>query len=817
MARMRTASPRTTIGMALVFWLMAGFFATAQVDLPYQKPPKEILGLADATPPPQAMIDGQAKYMALLTQPRFISLEELAQPELKLAGLRINPRTHDRSRSRYTTGLAIQEVESGKAIPLTGLPEKLHLEYPRFSPGSAYFSFIQVRPEGMELWVIELASGRASRVTPPILTAAIGFPYIWGPDEKSVICRTRPTTALFPETTELPAGPAIQEATGTKAAAWTYQDLLRNKNDERKLEFYGTCAVTRYALDGAAAPWLPARLYRELELSPDGEYLLTTEVHPPYSYQFPGDHFPYAVRIYDRGGRMVKEMCDKPLQDKIPTAFDAVEDGRRDFSWRDDQPATLYWLEAADGGDPARESMIRDRVYQLESPFAGEPRLVCATKNRCRGIAWGSSAVAIVYDFWWKTRNMKIYRIDPSTTTSEPAILFDFSREDLYHQPGYFILKSDARGRDRLLSNRDGTKLYLDGEGYSPEGNRPFLDEFDLKTGRTKRLWQADGLKTYEDIIRVLDPDAGRLLTRIQAPSEYPNYYLRQIGSAAGPKAVTAFPNPYQSFASVTKRQIHYKREDGLDLSATLYLPPGYDAQKDGRLPMLMEAYPTEFKDKDAAGQVDDSPYRFVSFSWASPVFWAVRGYAVLQDAKFPIVGQGQVEPNDTYIEQLVMDARAAIGAVDTLGVVDPKRVGVMGHSYGAFMVANLLAHSDLFAAGIARSGAYNRSLTPFGFQAEERNYWQAQSVYQKMSPFNYADKIKAPLLLIHGDADNNPGTFTLQSERLFLAIKGLGGTARLVLLPYESHGYAARENILHMLWEMDTWLEKYVKGPSGK
>ncbi len=817
MAWMGTASLKTILGAVLAVLLLASGFAAAQVDLPYQKPPKEILELADAAPPPSAMIDGRAKYMALLSQPRFLSLEELAQPELKLAGLRINPRAHDASRSRYYTTLAFQEVESGKQIPLAGLPENLRLKYPRFSPDSTHFSFVQTTTEGLELWVVDLDTGKAARLAPPVLTAVMGFPYLWSPDGKSLVCRTRPSPAPFPETTGLPTGPAIQEATGAKAAAWTYQDLLRNKNDERKFEFYGQCTITRYALDGTGTPWLPAGIYREIDLSPDGEYLLAVETHPPYSYQLPGNRFPYAVRVYDRGGRMVKELCDKPLQDKIPTAFDAVEDGPRDFGWRDDQPATLYWLEAADGGDPARESAVRDRVYQLEAPFAGEPRPVCATRNRCQGIAWGSTTVAVVYDFWWKTRNMKMYRINPDTDNPEPAVLFDFSSEDLYHQPGYFILQPDAHGRDRLLISRDGSKLYLDGEGYSPEGNRPFLDEFDLRTGQAKRLWQADGVKTYEDLIRVLDPEAGRLLTRIQAPAEYPNYYLRQIGSTEAPKAVTAFPNPYQSFAAVTKRQIHYKRADGLDLSATLYLPPGYDSKKDGRLPMLMEAYPTEFKDKAAAGQVDDSPYRFVSFSWGSPVFWAVRGYAVLEDAKFPIVGQGKEEPNDTYIEQLVMDAQAAITAVDTMGVVDPKRVGVMGHSYGAFMVANLLAHSDLFAAGIARSGAYNRSLTPFGFQAEERNYWQAQAVYQQMSPFNYADKIKAPLLLIHGDADNNPGTFTLQSERLFQAVKGLGGTARLVLLPYESHGYAARENILHMLWEMDTWLEKYVKGPAGK
>jgi dipeptidyl aminopeptidase/acylaminoacyl peptidase len=388
--------------------------------------------------------------------------------------------------------------------------------------------------------------------------------------------------------------------------------------------------------------------------------------------------------------------------------------------------------------------------------------------------------------------------------------------EDLYAQPGNFATAPNSFGRYTLLFSGDKSKLYLQGEGFSPEGNRPFLDEYAVKTGKTRRLWRADGLKTYEGIVDLLDLKGRTLLVRIESPTDYPNYYIRRFDSKQPPRQITFFENPYKSLAGVSKQLINYKRQDGVDLRGILYLPAGYDAKRDGRLPMLMEAYPVEYKDKSAAGQVDTSPYQFVFLYWGSPVFWVTRGYAVLENAAFPIVGQGKEEPNDTYVEQLVMDGKAAIDAVDKMGVVDPKRVGVMGHSYGAFMTVNLLAHSDLFAAGIARSGAYNRSLTPFGFQAEERTYWQAQSLYQRMSPFNYADKINEPLLLIHGDADNNPGTFTLQSERLFQAVKGLGGTARLVLLPYESHGYAARENILHMLWEMDTWLEKYVKG-AGK
>jgi dipeptidyl aminopeptidase/acylaminoacyl peptidase len=605
----------------------------------------------------------------------------------------------------------------------------------------------------------------------------------------------------------------VQEAAGKKAPARTYQDLLRNPADERKFEHYATTEVRRFTLDGKSESVLPAGIYRSLRPSPGAAYLLVEQVHRPFSYQFPLDRFPYRAFVADRAGKTLAELADKPLADTIPIAFDAAEAGRRDFQWRDDAPATVVWIEAQDGGDPAKDVPKRDLVYQLAAPFAGTPGALCATRNRLQDITWGEGGIAIVSDFRWKDRNVRTYLVLTGQDNPDPRVLFEYSREDLYGRPGEFVTVPSVSGRDVLLASKDRSRLYLVGEGYSPEGNRPFLDELEVASGKATRLWRADGIKTYEQIVRVLDPQKKLALTRIQGTKEYPNLYLRKMGTTEAPKQITYVANPFKALEGMTTKKIHYKRDDGVDLTADLHLPPGYDPVRDGRLPMLMEAYPTEFKDKKAAGMVDSSPHEFVTPSWGSPVFWALRGYAVLQNAQFPIVGEGKAEPNDTYIEQLVADARAAIKAVDDLGVVDPKRVAVMGHSYGAFMTANLLAHSDLFAAGIARSGAYNRSLTPFGFQSEERSYWDAQQVYERMSPFNYADKIKTPMLLIHGEADNNPGTFTLQSERLFQAVKGLGGRARLVLLPYESHGYAAKENIFHMLWEMDTWLETYVKG----
>lgn len=783
----------------------------AQGELTFQVPPKEILDLVDIKQPPTPIIDRTMNYIVFVERPTFKTLKELAENELRLAGIRINTQAFDGSRGTYFTGISLQNLKTGKNIEITGLPKDFKIEYPAFSPSCKYFSFVNVTEKGMELWLLTLNTGIAKKVSSEKLSAVTGTPYRWSADEKFLYCYLRNNSKPTFKESALPTGPAVQEATGIKAPVRTYQDLLRDNNDEVKFEYYATSPIVKIFLDGKTVPYLPARIYKSFEASPDGNYTLVEEVNKPFSYQVPYFQFPYNVKVFDKNGTLVKELASKPLQDKIPTSFDAVESGRRDFSWRGDKPATLVWCEAQDGGDPAVPAIKRDKIFQSDAPFKDEGKFLTATLNRFRGITWGDNSTAVMTDSWRKNRNTKSYLLNPENPDENPKIIYDGSSEDLYNNPGRFVTEPNKFNEQTLLFSKDKSKLYLIGEGFSAEGNKPFVDEYIIKTGDRKRLWRADGKNTYEAIVRILDIENNQILTRIEGQKVFPNYFIRNIGSPNDLKQITFLPNPYKSFENVSKQKISYKREDGVDLTATLYLPAGYDKSK-GRLPMLMEAYPTEFKDAGAAGMVRDSPHRFVSLNYGSPVFWAARGYAVMQGASFPIIGKGNEEPNDTYIEQLVANAKAAIKAVDDMGVVDPKRVAVMGHSYGAFMTANLLAHSDLFAAGIARSGAYNRTLTPFGFQSEERTFWQAKDVYNKMSPFNYADQLKTPILLIHGEMDNNSGTFPINSERLFAALKGLGGTARLVFLPYESHGYAARENILHMLWEMDSWLEKYVK-----
>jgi dipeptidyl aminopeptidase/acylaminoacyl peptidase len=444
----------------------------------------------------------------------------------------------------------------------------------------------------------------------------------------------------------------------------------------------------------------------------------------------------------------------------------------------------------------------------LEAPFNGKPKSILKTINRYSGIEWANDDIAIAYDYWWNNRNTKTYVFNPSDASQKPEVISDRNYQDRYSDPGNFVTKKNEFGSSVVAL--DKSNAFLIGDGYTEDGQFPFVDRVNLKTKKTNRLYQSDYMDKVEDL-RDYDPDKDQLLVRIESPSEYPNYYFRNLKKNKL-NQLTFFENPFKSIQDVHKEVITYKREDGLELSGTLYLPVGYDKSSKEKMPMILWAYPQEFKDKSSASQNTQNPNEFTYPYYGSPVYWLTKGYVILDDAAFPIVGEGEIEPNDSFRKQLVANAKAAIDAVDELGYIDRNKVAVGGHSYGAFMVANLLSHSDLFAAGIARSGAYNRTLTPFGFQSEERNYWEAPEVYYNMSPFMHADKMKTPLLLIHGEADNNSGTYPMQSERYFNALKGLGGPVRLVILPKESHGYRAKESILHLLWEQDKWLDKHVK-----
>ena len=798
--------------VALYIVIMA-FSSMAQVDIVYQKPPKEILELVDVKMPPTIMVDRKGEQMVLTYRESYLTIKGLAEPEFKLAGLRINPVTNSESRQRYITGLIVMKVGDKTETQVTGLPSDPRLSGFTWSPDEKQIAFTHTVENGVELWILEIATRNCRKLTEAKLNGNLGRSYVWSPDSKSLLVQMVSTDRkeLIDKSTAIPGGPkvSVSEA-GVKAQNPTYQDLLKDKADEFNFEQLARSAIYKVSITGEKSLWKDTDMFTNIGFSPDGNYVLVTTIGKPFSYLVPYYRFPSTTSIYSKEGQLVKIMLKSPLVEDLPKGSMATEKGMREFFWRSDRPATLCWVEALDEGDPAKKAEFRDEIFQLDAPFSDKPVSLLKTRNRFSDIIWGNATLAVATDRWWNNRNTKTYFFNPSDNKIPAQVISDRSYEDNYNNPGVFITRQNEFGRHVL--DMDGDFLYLEGPGFSPEGRRPFVDQMNYKTRETKRLWQAEGTNYLEQILFPIDIRKGIMITSIESLQMYPNYYLRNFKSKKPPLQITFRENPFITLQNVYKEQIKYKRPDGVDLSATLYLPAGYDRQKKEKLPMLMWAYPREFKDKSTAGQVTTSPFTFTSPNYGSPVFWVTRGFAVLDNAAFPIVGEGNNEPNDTFVEQLVANAKAAIDAVDAMGYIDRKRVAVGGHSYGAFMTANLLTHSDLFAAGIARSGAYNRTLTPFGFQNEERNYWEAPTVYNRMSPFMNADKMKTPLLLVHGEADNNTGTFPIQSERYFNALKGLGAPVRLVFLPFESHGYAARESILHLLWEQDQWLEKYVK-----
>lgn len=783
----------------------------------YKLPPAPLQALVEQPRAPSVNLSPQRNLAAMVKTPSLPSIREVAQPELKLAGLRMNPRTYSTSRFSFGEDIWLFDIETRKEMRISGLPQNLKLADLAWSPDQRTIAFTHLSEQaGVELWRVDVATKQAKKISTTSLNTVFGRGFAWLPDNKSLLVRLRPAAqGPAPQPITIPTGPNTQDAipgTGQRQVR-TLQDLLKNESDAAIFDHYTLVQPAIITLAGKVdLIGKPERL-SALSASPDGKHILTQVIERPYSYVVSAGSFPRRIEVRNLSGAVIHTVAKLPLVEGLPPGNDAVSAGVRSVSWRADAPATLVWAEAQDGGNPATAAEVRDIVFMHATPFKAKPVELAKLSTRYAGAQWARGDLAMVSEYWWKTRAIKTWRVAPDAVTTPPDLIASYSNEDRYNDPGTPVTRIDENGFVRLLTSADGESIFLDGDGASPEGDRPFLDRMNVKTKKKERLFRSEA-PVYEAVTQLLDNQGKRILTTRESPTERPNFFLRDLSQPKESQLtqITTFPHPTPQLANVTKEQIRYKRADGVDLTATLYLPPNYVSKRDGPLPLLMWAYPQEFTTNAAASQVTSSPYRFNSISFWGPQAMLAMGYAVLDDPSMPIIGADGKEANDTYLPQLIASAEAAVNEVVRRGVADRDRIAVGGHSYGAFMTGNLLAHTRLFRAGIARSGAYNRTLTPFGFQAEERSLWKAQSTYTTMSPFNYADKIKDAILFIHGEQDNNAGTFPMQSDRMFQAVKGLGGTARLVMLPNESHGYRARESISHMLYETNAWLEKFVK-----
>ena len=835
---------------SLVLFLCA--FAAVGAEV-YRKPPQSVLDILNAPMTPTLSISPARNFAMQGAPVRNPPIAELAEPMLRLAGIRINPKTNGLHNSTFNTTLSLRRIPEGTEIKVD-LPPNPRLSLGRWSPDGKHFAFTNTTAAGIELWAGDTATGKTRRIAGVHVNGVFGgrggggaggrggaagafggggAPDLqWMPDSAHLLVSTvRANRGTVPPAPAAPSGPNVQETLGGGRGARTFEDMLQNPHDEDLFEYYAT---SQLALVEEATGKLTAvgksDIVESVRISPDGNYLLVTSIRRPFSYVYPARQFPKEIEVWDRTGKVVHKVASVPLGGNAgrggggggaggADAGPPPPPGTRNLQWRPGEPATLMWTESIGGPAPpvpteggrgrGNTPPRPDRILALKAPFAGEPTELFKWTQAIGGIQMADNGgLTLIENGGGRggaQRTTGTFLIDLNSPSHEPRQLFTRNAQDRYHDPGTPLMKQLPNGDRALLL--DGGNIFLAGAGASPEGDHPFVNRFNLATLQTEQVFRCDN-DHYEIVEAVLDAHAGKILTRRESPTEPPNYYVHT--GAGEPVAVTRFADPQPQLRAITKQLVTYKREDGVDLSFTLYLPPGY--KQGTRLPTVVWAYPREFDNADVAGEVTGSTKRFTEIGGYSQLFFVLDGYAVLDNAAMPIVGDPRTV-NDHFVEQVVMDAKAAVEKAVAMGVTDPARVGVGGHSYGAFMTANLLAHSDLFRAGIAESGAHNRTLTPFGFQNERRTIWQAPDVYLKMSPFMYADKIKAPILLIHGEADDNDGTFPVQSDRMYQAVRGNGGTVRLVFLPFEAHGYRARETIEHVLWEKFAWFDRYVKG----
>jgi len=788
----------------------------------YGLPAPQIVATFDAPPLPQVIVSPTRQVLAITARKGSPSLVDLARPTLRLAGLRVDSKNNGPHRTATNGGgfrITLKRLTDGREIPIS-VPPQANVSNLHFSPDGSRLSFTNTKDAGIELWIADAATGQARMISgTDRLNAANGDPCDWLHDSVTIVCQlVPPDRGPVPAEPLVPAGPTVLENHDKPAPAPTYEDMIRTSHDETLFDYYFSSQLATFdATSGRRATIGRPAIFQTITPSPDDRFVLVSRVKRPYPHLIPIDGFPQQVEIWNRRGEVARTVAEIPSREGVPLT--GVRTGPRDYRWRPDQPATLLWVEALDGGDLRNKVPFRDKIVTVEAPFTSTPLEFARTEYRFQNLSFTEKGVALIGESDRATRRVRTWILEPG---AQPRKLWDRRGEDRYADPGTPLIRQDQRttigggrgGGPAGAIAQTGDDIYLAGDGASPEGDRPFLDRLNLKTLVSERLFRSDP-KSYETPIAVLTDDGTRVLTRAESLVEPPNYYARALGNGGSKRQITAFNDPQEFFRGVQRQFITYARKDGVKLSATLYLPPGYT--KGERLPVVMWAYPREFSDADTASQVAGSPNRFTLVTPGnSHMYLLFAGYAILDGPTMPIVGPGETA-NDHYVEQLVSSAEAAIDKVVEMGIADRDRIGVGGHSYGAFMTANLLAHSRLFRAGFAESGAYNRTLTPFGFQSERRTFWEVPDLYGKMSPFFYAHQIKDPIYLTHGEMDDNSGTFPIQSERFYMALKGHGATVRYVTLPYEAHGYAARETHLHLIAEKIAWFDKYVKNAAPK
>jgi dipeptidyl aminopeptidase/acylaminoacyl peptidase len=706
-------------------------------------------------------------------------------------------------------GLTFYKVADGTQVRAK-LPADVQLGTVRWSNKGDRVACVVFAKGGADLWIVEAATGNARRLE-GVKMYPIANVLDWSNDDASLFTALVVNDAgKLPEVSEVPDGPAVRKSAGRATPQRTSRDVLRTTDDQARFQFIVTCQLAWVPVDGSAVKKLgePVALDR-CEMSPDERYVRVNRFVLPAPLGFPSYLFPYKVELWPTAGGAPIAIGDVPLNDRSAVASVSPL-GPHDYTFAPDGQS-LWFASWEDKPGANAQAAVRDtslpppgvdKIFKLSAPFTGTAMEVARSEFPIQGTVFtADGAKLLVAEAYEPRRVERESWLDAKQPSKLNALVYR-STEGVYDDPGRLAMKSD-RHADVAWVTADGKSFYRMGDGFEADGQRPFLDRCAFAGGKSTRLFQSD-LKRLEAPVTVLTPDAKRFITLAQTATEPPNWFARKAGDKKATQ-VSAFKNPLEALSRATRQQFTFKRDDGVVLNAEVVLPADW---KPGSppLPTLFWIYPNDYRSAAAASQNRTSPNRFPSQSPLNPEVLVTQGYAVVKP-DLAIVGT-----NDQYVAELQRSAKAAVDECVKRGFTDRDRIAVAGHSYGAFSTVNCLAHTKLFRAGWASDGAYNRTLTPFTFQAETRNLWEAKDTYLGMSPFLYANQIDAPLLLMHNQDDTNVGTNPIQSQRLFEALNGLGKTAQLVEYPYEDHGPAAKETVLDYWARALDWIDRYVK-----
>ena len=751
----------------------------------YREPPPRIAKILTATAPPEVLLHTSSQQVALLYQQDLVSLDTLARPFLGLAGFRMDPAPQTVRRDPMLDRIEIVPL-GGNATPVVWQPQAgASLAYVSFSPDGKRLAGVEVAADAASLRIFDIEEQTVTTL-PIAVNSVWGAPCFWQ-DSESLICRVVPADRGNPPARK--PRPTILEHRGGLAPTMTYTNLLTDACDEALFEHYFTADLAHVHISGTYDLIDGTRgLLSEVLVSPNRQYAIIVRIKRPYSRIVPASRFPRDIEIWDLKKGVKLRALSLPNDGAQPAR--GFPEGPRQFEWRPGEPASLGYVER-DTSIPGRPA---DRWMALDPPFIGAPRQMVRSDKTIDMFGWTTGGTPYYTTLGRDNRKVQIFIIRPGGK----ALMWEGEVEDRLSNPGHPLRTNGETGA--VVERMGG--VFFAGDGFSKEGPQPFLERFDLNTGEKTRL-RTSSPDEIETTLAVLDDTGETLLT--QRETETIPFSLRIVRNGKI-ETIWQCPHPYPELKQIQRRYLEYKRKDGVALFGTLYLPPGYRGE--GRLPTVMWIYPTQYSDATYAEAPHEKSHRFFRVKGPSPMIFPLAGYALLLNPSMPIIGD-RMNANDQYLSQLEASAEAAVEALVSRGVADPDRIAIAGRSYGAFSAANLLAHTRLFRTGIAMSGAYNRTLTPFGFQDERRSFWKATDVYARMSPFYYADRIEAPLLLIHGEDDENPGTSPIQSKRFFHALVGNGNPVRYVALPHEGHTYHAKESVLHIAQEMLDWLER--------